>query len=169
MDLRPSAIATLARSPGGKKMIRYSLVSVVAVAVSQVVLFITFGLVHMSARTSNIIAVCVSAVPSYYLNRTWAWGKSGRSHLWKEVLPFWALAFIGLAFSTWAADYAESHAKNLTDTRMLQTAIVMAAALGAFGILWVVKFVIFNKILFVHHTQDLEELPALDGRSGLPT
>ena len=41
------------------------------------------------------------------------------------------------------------------------------AALAAFGVLWVAKFVIFNKILFVHHLEDLD--PALDGRTGLPT
>ena len=146
---------------------RYSMVSVISVIVSQVLLLIAFGLLHWSARTSNIWAVCLSAIPSYYLNRRWAWGKTSRSHLIKEVLPFWVLALIGLAFSTWAADYAESHADAITSSHLLTTIIVMAASLAAFGVLWVGKFAIFNKVLFAHHP---EELPAaLDGRSGIPS
>jgi putative flippase GtrA len=162
--LSPRSLVERSRTPGGRKMIRYSLVSVVSVIVSQIVLFIAQS--FWSARTSNIVAVCVSAVPSYYLNRTWAWGKSGKSHLWKEVVPFWGLAFLSLAFSTWAADFAESHAQGI-DSHFVETLIVMGAALGAFGVLWVGKFIIFNKILFAHHIEDLD--PALDGRTGLPT
>ena len=35
----------------------------------------------------------------------------------------------------------------------------MVFALGAFGVLWFGKFVIFNKILFVHHPEELEDIP----------
>src|SRR5262249_40487347 len=115
---------------------------------------------HWGARAANIWAVCISAIPSYILNRTWAWGKRGKSHLWKEVVPFWALALLGLAFSTWAADWADHHFNGSTPA-------VALAAFGAFGILGGGKFIIFNKILFAHHEQDLP--PALDGRTGLPT
>src|SRR3954470_10363833 len=154
-----STLLDRARSAEGKKMIRYTLTSVISVAVSQVIL-IALHLIGWSAKSANITAVCVSAVPSYVLNRTWAWGKRGKSHLWKEVVPFWVLALIGLAFSTWAADWAESQFHD-------STVAVALASLGAFGILWIAKFIIFNKILFVHHEEDLP--PALDGRTGLPT
>ena len=137
-------------------MIRYSLVSVISVIVSQIVLFIAQS--FYSARTSNIIAVCVSAVPSYYLNRAWAWGKSGKSHFMKEILPFWSLVLLGLVFSTWAADYAESNAHHLTDSDLVARLIVNGAALAAFGILWVGKFFIFNKLMFA--SQPEPSLPA---------
>ena len=65
--LSPRSLLDRSRMPGGRKMVRYSLVSVISVIVSQIVLFIAQS--FCSARTSNIVAVCVSAVPSYYLNR----------------------------------------------------------------------------------------------------
>lgn len=158
---------TWSRTDEGKKWVRYSTVSVISVIVSEVLLFVAFYLLHWSARSSNIWAVCLSAIPSYYLNRAWAWGKRGRSHFLKEVVPFWTMALIGLAFSTWAADFAATKAKSFTDSHFFTTVIVMGASLGAFGVLWIAKFMIINKLMFVHHPEDMP--PALDGRSGLPT
>ena len=148
VHLSPSSLLERARTPGGRKLVRYSLVSVVSVVVSQVILFV--AQFHYSARTSNIIAVCLSAVPSYQLNRAWAWGKTGRSHLMKEIVPFWGMAFLGLILSTWSADFAESHAPSITTSDLGQMLIVNAAALAAFGVLWVGKFVILNRVLFAH-------------------
>ena len=156
VDLSPRSLLDRSRTPGGKKMVRYSLVSVISVIVSQIVLFIAQS--FWSARTSNIIAVCVSAVPSYYLNRAWAWGKTGKSHLMKEIVPFWSLALLGRVFSTWAADYAESNAHHVTSSDLVARLIVNGAALAAFGILWVGKFFIFNRVLFAHRPEP--SLPA---------
>jgi len=156
VDLSPRSLLDRSRTPGGRKMVRYSLVSVVSVIVSQIVLFVAQS--FWSARTSNIIAVCVSAVPSYYLNRAWAWGKTGKSHLMKEIVPFWGLALLGLIFSTWAADYAETNAHHVTSSDLVARLIVNGAALAAFGILWVGKFFIFNKLMFAHQPEP--SLPA---------
>ena len=156
VDLSPRSLLDQSRTPAGRKMVRYSLVSVISVIVSQVVLFAAQS--FWSARTSNIVAVCVSAIPSYYLNRAWAWGKTGRSHLMKEIVPFWSLALLGLVFSTWAADYAESNAHHLTGSDLGVKLVVNAAALAAFGILWVAKFFIFNRLMFVHQPEP--SLPA---------
>jgi putative flippase GtrA len=155
--LSPRSALAYARTPAGRKMVRYSLVSVISVVVSQVVLFLAQS--FWSARTSNIIAVCVSAVPSYYLNRAWAWGKTGKSHLMKEIVPFWSLAFLGLVISTWAADFAESNAHHLTSSDLGVKLVVNIAALAAFGVLWIGKFFIFNRLMFVHHHAE-PSLPA---------
>lgn len=149
MRLSLSALAARARTPMGRKAVRYSVVSAVSVAVSQVALFALFAGFHWTARSANVAACVVGGVPSYSLNRRWAWGRRGRSHLLREILPFWVIAFVGLVFSTWAADFAESHAVEITSSRLAQGLVVNAAAFGAFGILWVSKFMLFNKVLFV--------------------
>ena len=175
MDVRPDTktraerVKDMARSPDGKRMIKYTFVSVISVIVSQLVLGVLLFGFHWSGRNGQIAACSAATIPSYYLNRSWVWRKPGRSHFMKEVVPFWTLAFIGLAFSTWCADYADSHADEWISSPTGQKLVVMAFALGAFGVLWFGKFLIFNKILFVHHPEELEENPALDGRTGLPT
>ena len=155
MSLSLSDLRDRARTPGAKKAIRYSLVSVISVAVNQVALFtLQYGF-HWTAKSAAIAAAALGGIPSYYLNRRWAWGKTGRSHLLKEIVPFWVIAFAGLVFSTWAADFGESFAHSNFDSRFLQALTVNIFALGAFGILWVGKFIFFNKVLFVNKDDEL--------------
>lgn len=150
VDFSPSALLERARSPEGQKALKYTAVSVISVFVAYSTLFTVYVVLHLwGARGSSIFATCVGAVPSYYLNRRWAWGKSGRSHLWKEIVPFWVIAMVGLAFSTWATDFSETHVASLTSTHLLQKLLVTAGYLGSFGFLWGAKFVIFNKFMFV--------------------
>jgi putative flippase GtrA len=144
-----SSLRARSRTPAGQKAVRYVLVSVITVAVSQVAFAGFYILLHWTAKWSNVGACVVGGVPSYSLNRRWAWGKTGRSHLLKEIVPFWTLAFLGLVLSTFTADFAETWAHHATQNRTLQAAIIMTAIIGAFGVLWVVKFVIFNKLMFV--------------------
>ncbi len=148
-----SDLRARARTPGGKKAIKYTLVSVIAVSVSLVTFVALNGLFKMAAVPANILAVTAGGVPSYILNRRWAWGKTGKSHVWKEVVPFWALAFAGLALSTWWVALAENWGMDHLDSHFFRTASNAAANLAAFGVLWIGKFMIFNKLMFgiEHH------------------
>lgn len=151
MDGFPGAVAAWTRSSEGRKAIKYTAVSVISTAFSQAAFILVYGVFSVfGARGSAIFATCVGTIPSYYLNRNWAWGKSGRSHLVKEVLPFWFLAIVGLVFSTWAVDFTHTHTTGIQN-HVEHTAILAAAYLGAFGTLWVAKFLIFNRFLFIDH------------------
>lgn len=132
-----------------RRTVRYALVSVVSVTVAQLTLILCFGILHWGAVVANAVATAVATVPSYRLNRAWVWGKKGRSHLLKEVVPFWALTFLGLAVSTVAAAAGERWAAAASDERVVQTAVVSAATLAGFGIAWIGKFVVLQYVLFV--------------------
>lgn len=132
----------------GRKGARYAAVSVVSITITETVLAITFGGLGWEARLANLVAFVSGGVPAYVLNRRWTWRKTGRSHLTREVLPFWVLAFLGLALSTLAVGVADDAAAELTDSRRLQTVFVVAASLAAFGTVWVAKFFAFDRLLF---------------------
>ncbi len=139
-------------TPTGVKLFRYSVVSVISVGISQLALFITFGILQLwSAVWCNIFAAVIATPPSYYLNRRWAWGKSGKSHLWREIVPFWVLAFTGLAVSVVAVHLAEVWSKDFTSSHLAQSIIVNAASAFAYGVVWVAKFLIFNRYMFIEH------------------
>jgi putative flippase GtrA len=134
------ALVDRARVELGRKTVRYAMVSVVAVFVGQSVLIICSGLLGLPGVTSNIIAVSIGTIPSYLLNRYWTWGKKGKNSFLSEVLPFWGMAVLGLVFSTWLVAIA--------DRRYGTTVAVAGANLAAFGVLWVVKFMVLNHVLF---------------------
>jgi putative flippase GtrA len=146
----------LYHTPTGKKLLRYTMVSVISTGVSQFTLFIVFGVLQLLGGVwSNVIANAVATIPSYYLNRKWVWGKTGRSHLGREVAPFWALSFAGMALSTLSVAGAEHWGKQHFHHFGL-TVLVLGANLAAFGVLWIGKFLIFNRMFHVHPVADLE-------------
>jgi putative flippase GtrA len=119
--------------------VRYTTVSVVAVVCSQSLLLLlqAFG---TNPAPANIIAVTFGCVPSYTGNRYWVWGKRGKNHFWREVMPFWAIALVGLAFSTLLVFLASKWTHN--------PIVINGANLVAFGTLWVFKYMLLDQLLF---------------------
>ena len=95
----------------------------------------------------------MATFPSYWLNRQWAWGKNGRSHLVKEVLPFWVMAALGIAFSIIGAALARRIGMHFKLSHLEQTLVVLVANFLSFAVFWVVKLLVFNRMFKV----ELEE------------
>lgn len=133
------------RSTLGKAS-RFVVVSVVTVVVGQILLFGLFVGLDWSASWANAVAFVLSGILSYVLNRNWTWGRRGRSDLWREVVPFWVIAVLGLAVSTWMADIAARRAQELTNSRLLQGVAVDAAVFLSVGVLWVAKYLALGRV-----------------------
>lgn len=134
----------------GRKLFRYTMTSVISTGVSAITLGIVFGVLRLWTEVpSTLFANVVGAFPSYWLNRKWAWGKGGRSHLMKEVVPFWALAFASIAFSMVGASVARSLGHDWHLHHFEQTVFVLAANIMSFGIWWVLKLLFFNKMFAI--------------------
>ncbi|MHB1597820.1 MAG: GtrA family protein [Acidimicrobiales bacterium] len=137
-------------TPAFAKLWRYAAVSVISTVLTEVLLYLFFRVAKVgSAAESNALAAGIATVPSYYLNRTWAWGKTGKSHVMREVVPFWTIAAVSLVLSTIAVGAADGAAKADLHSHSLETLVVLGANIGTYGVIWVAKFVLFNKVLFV--------------------
>jgi len=122
------------------KAARYSAVSVVRVVLTQVLLLLGHGIFGLPADRANVAAVLVTAFPVFCLNRSWVWELRGRTSLRGEVLPFWGFTVAGLVLST----VAVAAVSALTAS----TVAVSAANIGAFGVLWVAKFLVLDGVVF---------------------
>jgi putative flippase GtrA len=141
----------------GRKVLRYSMVSVVSTGVSLVVIAIVYGLLHLwSEVPSTVFGNAVATFPSYWLNRKWAWGKHGRSHFLKEVVPFWTMAAVGIAFSILWASLARHIAIKYQLDHFETTVLVLVANIMSFGVFWVLKLLLFNR-LFQSELQEFDE------------
>lgn len=144
-------------TPRGKKLFRYSMVSVISTAVSFSVLFIVYGVARLWTEVpSTVFANVVATFPSYWLNRNWAWGKTGRSHLVREVIPFWVMSSLGIAFSIVGASVARDLGTG--HSHLVRTVLVLLANLVSFGIFWVAKLMVFNRLFHVPPlSEEIEE------------
>ena len=154
-------LPSVLQRPGLRKLVKYSMVSLISVVVSQIVQFGSFFVTH-NGVLSSIMAVAVGTVPSYELNRRWTWRKGGPSHFWREVVPFWVMSFIGLVFSTLCVYGAERWADDRDLSKTGTAFLLNGASLAAFGLLWVGKFLIINHLLFHrdhHAVADEDDVP----------
>jgi putative flippase GtrA len=146
------------RTHQGKKMVRYVLGSVITTGVSFSSIAILYGFriipgVIWATLAGNLIAT----LPAYYLNRTWTWGKRGRSHFRREIVPFWSMSFLGISFSMlgafWARHEVHSHAWN----RLADTALVTGTNLACFAVFFLLKLMVFNRIFHVNKLEQIDE------------
>jgi putative flippase GtrA len=153
----------------GRKLIRYTAVSGISTICSFTVLFFWFGVFKIWTQVpSTIFANAVATIPSYYLNRTWAWGKSGRSHLMREVVPFWTMSALGIGVSIIGAKFAKVIAVHHHLPHWEATALLLIANVASFGVFWVLKLLLFNKLFhfeleeFDEHLTEEEHRAAVD-------
>ena len=156
---RLERLRLLYRTPAGRRLIRYTAQSAITTLFSFSVLGLVYGVFRLWTEVpSTLFANVVATLPSYFLNRNWVWGKSGRSHLWREVVPFWAASVVGIVLSIFTA----SEARHLGLTYFphehgARTGLVEGANLLAFGLLWILKFLVFNRLFKVHPVEELAE------------
>jgi putative flippase GtrA len=150
----------------GRKLVRFTSVSLVATATSQIGILLFYGVFHLwGVVGSTIAANLIATIPSYHLNRKWTWGKHGRSHLVKEIIPFWTISLLGITFSFFGSLYAKHvvHLHSVPQVSAAQawphwanTIVVMFANFLSFAIFWVLKLALFNRIFHVSEIEEVE-------------
>ena len=157
--LTPKGLWEHSRTEAGRRMIRYGATSLIAVAATQVLILFFLELVEWKPEPSNLAATMLISVPAFLLNKYWVWGKSGRARIRREVIPFWVFTVAGWGLSTGAVFLAD---ESTDDDTIVHTVSVMAASIAGFGILWVLKYLFLDKIMFGtdHHTPYDEDYEA---------
>jgi putative flippase GtrA len=151
-----------ARSEAGQRAIRYVATSGFGVVTTQLLLVVFLYLLEWKPTVSNFLAVTLTSVPVFLLNKQWVWGKKGKAHMRREVLPFWLFNVAGLALSMVAVTIVVNATKN-PDVESLKHGNKLAvqfANIAGFGVLWVLKYLFLDKIMFGphHHTPYDEDI-----------
>lgn len=147
----------------GRKIVRFTSVSVISTLVSYCFIFLFVGTGWVSNEVeATIFGNLIATIPSYQLNRTWTWGKRGRSHIRNEVIPFWAVSLLGIAFSSFGAILAQHlvHAHHLH--KLLAAFIVATFNVFSFAVFWVLKLWFFNRIFHVDVLKEMDEHLSLE-------
>lgn len=135
------------------KLLRYAMASVVGVVTGQTLLLLFYGVLEWPVVLANIVAVTLSSIPAYLVNRYWVWQKRDTNNFRREVLPFWGMAFLGLILSSLFTYWV--------DQRTDWPPAIGAANLAGFGVLWIAKFFVLDRVLFAEVGRDHAEPPPL--------
>lgn len=136
----------------GAKLLRYCGVSVINVISGQAVLAFCLAVLDFRAVPSQVTAAMLSAIPAYILSRRWVWKQSGRDSFRNEVLPFWTMALIGLVFAVTSIAIVEQFTEN--------TLVLMFTSLAAYGVVWVAKYFVLDKLMWGSSDDDTAEFAA---------
>ena len=143
----PERLRRRFRSEGGKRLLRFAPAAVLALAATQITYFVFANILHSTGRVAGAAGWLAGAAVSYGVSR-WAWERKGRPHLLKETLPFVAISLsVGVILtetSHLAFNVAAAH-----DMHGLERAIFLQGVyLAANGVTFLMRFVIFHKVLF---------------------
>ncbi len=158
MKYTPAGLLAWSRTHEGKRLLRYAAASLITTVISLAAVSLFYGLrIIDDAVWATLAGNVVGMLPAYNLNRRWTWGKRGRSHVRKEVVPFLSLSVMGIAFSQLGAWWAKNETKAHHWSHLTNTALVDGANLFCFGVFWVLKLIVFNRIFKVEPLHDIDE------------
>jgi putative flippase GtrA len=132
------------------QLIRYAAVSAISTTISLTILGVLVATRTVTPGWANIIATAVATVPSFELNRRWVWAHSGPRSIHKQAMPYFGITFTGLGLSTVLVSVATGAASHDHASTAVRTGVALAANLAGFGTVWIVQYVILDKVLFRH-------------------
>lgn len=122
--------------------------SMVGTVISQLVLIGLYGVSGTSAATASVLAFIAGAVPNFFLNRRWAWGRRGADGAWREMLPYAVVVTVGGLAASGLSTTAEHLIRPVVENHVLRTAILDLAYLASFGVVFVFKFALLDRFVF---------------------
>jgi putative flippase GtrA len=131
------------------RFFRYSVGSVVAVITSEVTFVLCYGTGFLGTTAASVVAFFAGAIPNYVLNRSWAWERRGRLNVSREVILYAVVSIVSLVSAAVVTGWVSHMAAQLTGSDAARTALVASAYLATYSLLFVLKFVIFQRVVFV--------------------
>jgi putative flippase GtrA len=172
VNISPSAILAHAKTPEGRKQLRYAGISVVFVPVGQILLQLSAHfLFHASAKggsdaaftKASLLTAAILTPPNFFANKYLVWKDTSKDKLRTQILVFWVAAMLGVGLSTLLTLIVERAVKG--QGNLIEGLAVFAAQLTGFGIVWVARYLILDRWLFkvTNHgeeptPEDLDEL-----------
>jgi putative flippase GtrA len=143
-----SILRSVTSSPRWRTFLRYAAGSLVATGCSEVVLVAGYGLFGLGPQAASLVAWVAGAVPNYLLNRRWAWRERDRPPVWRELLPYWVITLGTAALAIAATTAADGLVRHAVSDRGERSFLLGVVYLAAYGVVFVIKFVLFDGWVF---------------------
>ena len=129
------------------RLIRYGATSLLCLGISEATLLVLVDF-KVNAALAAVIANVAGILPSYLLSRFWIWREADRERLARQVFLYWSTSAVAILVTSVATDQVATHAP----TGILHLPFIGAGYLLISAVLWVSKFVLYQRVIFPDHT-----------------
>lgn len=138
------------RSPSRLRRLlpRFAVGSAVAFGCSELTFLLLYGALGASAALSGGVAFLAGAVPNFLLQRYWTWKRSGRIALRGELLPYLMVIALNGLLATGVTAGVERLLAPALQHHGSRTALLAITFAGAYVLLYVLKFVLLDRLVF---------------------
>ena len=158
--LSPWATADLrSRYPRLLRWWRYAASSAVAAATSQLTFLILYGTGLAGAPLASVVSVLAGVPPKFVLSRWWVWQRRGTPRFLGEVVPYLAVVAVTGAASALLTSLAEAVIDERVTSHAWQVGLVSAAFFAVMAGMFVARYVLFERLVFVDRTGETERRP----------
>jgi putative flippase GtrA len=127
------------------KIVRFGTGSVVATVCSQTTFYLLYGHAGASTTVSSVVAWFAGAIPNYWINRAWTWGRTGRPSLRREVAPYASIVLGTLVLAILATATA-AHVLDGRVSSVTRASLVTATYFCVYVAMFGVRFVLFDRL-----------------------
>ena len=127
---------------------------------SEIVFVLLYGVLTMGTLWASVLSWLAGAVPNFWLNRSWAWQRTGRPSLRHEVLPYAAIIVTTLVLATIATGLADHWLHEQGISSSLRVGLVAAVFLGVYVVVFVVRFFLLERLFARVPEPDLPGTPS---------
>jgi putative flippase GtrA len=125
---------------------RYLGGSVVATVCSEAVFIAMYGPLGTGTTWASIVAWLAGALPNYWLNRAWAWKRTGRPGFRDEILPYATIILLTLCLAIVMTKVAAHELTAHGIGSSLRVGTVAVVFEGVYVVMFVVRFFLLDRL-----------------------
>ena len=126
---------------------KYAAGSVVATVLGQIAFTVCYGVLNTSAAVASIAAFLLGVIPNYLLNKAWAWNDHSAPRR-RALITYAAIIGVTNAIAIGVTTLANTVVRSHVASHDVRTLLVDLAYLASYGVMFVVKFLLFDSLVF---------------------
>jgi putative flippase GtrA len=130
------------------RLLRFLAGSVLATLTSAAVFPLVYRWAHAGPRIATFAAFAAGAAVSFVVNRFWTWSRRERDGLGRDLFGFFAVAGSVAVLAAIVTSITDFYADRAGISDNLRTAMVETAYLGTYGVMFLIKFLLLDRLVF---------------------
>lgn len=126
---------------------KYAAGSVVATVLSQIAFTVCYGTLNSSAAVASVVAFVAGAIPNYLLNKAWVWNDRSANRR-RAVVSYLLIIGVTNVLAIGITTLADAWVRTHVASHDVRTLLVDLAYLASSGVMFVIKFLLFDGLVF---------------------